>query len=167
MKQKIINAFKVLGFELEPLEDFGYSFEYEGVTYIWLKSPDDHFLNLSIPGLLKKSDTDELTYYKLIDKLNSTMKFVKVNNLYDKIWLFYEHQLTDEEDIEQTISDMIITLDGSFMMYREVMKAADENAERYEREFSTDEDISDAEVVIGEDEEDSNEECITNNDEED
>ena len=155
MKQKIIDTFKLLGFELNELEDFGYEFEYEGVTYIWLLNEDDHFLNLSIPGIQEKGDTDELTFYKLIDKLNSTIKYIKVNTLHDSIWLFYERELTDDEDLEQTISNMIINLDGSLMMYRQIIKAADEdinNAECIE-EDEVDEENNDADNTNNEKEE--------------
>ena len=46
MKEKILDAFKALGFEMEELEGFGYGFEYEGKHFLYMYNEDDEdFLN--------------------------------------------------------------------------------------------------------------------------
>ena len=54
MKEKILDAFKALGFEMEELEGFGYGFEYEGKHFLYMYNEDDEdFLNLAVCSILK------------------------------------------------------------------------------------------------------------------
>ena len=41
MKEKILNALRELGFELEEMENFGYGFRYEGINYLYMPNDDD------------------------------------------------------------------------------------------------------------------------------
>ena len=46
MKEKILEAFAELGFQLEQMDDFGYGFSYEGTNFIFMPHTDDEeFLN--------------------------------------------------------------------------------------------------------------------------
>lgn len=108
MRENIKNAFETLGFELEELDDFGCKFEYEGSNYLWMYCDnDDDFLNIALPGVLDLEKTDEMLFYKLMDHLNGTLKYVKVNMLYDSMWFFYERELLGNEDLERVIPRMI------------------------------------------------------------
>lgn len=107
MRENIKNAFETLGFELEELDDFGCKFEYEGSNYLWMYCDnDDDFLNIALPGVLDLEKTDEMLFYKLMDHLNGTLKYVKVNMLYDSMWFFYERELLGNEDLERVIPRM-------------------------------------------------------------
>lgn len=120
MKEKIFNTFQSLGFLLEKLDDFGYKFQYERILFIWIPDNDDEeFLCIGTSGLVEKSEMDEATFYKLLNNLNETLKYVKVYNFGDSIWLFYERELYDEhEDIEGIISRMVVCLEASLVMFR-------------------------------------------------
>ena len=43
MKEKILNAFKALGFEMENLEELGYSFDYEGLHFLLMNNKEREF----------------------------------------------------------------------------------------------------------------------------
>lgn len=116
MKEKIINAFKALGFELEELGELGYGFEYEGAHYLWLANSDDDMLSICIPGILNKEDAGEWEMLQLMDKTNGSLKFVKANSVGDSVWLFYEHEMLGEENFERLLPHMVIHLDHAYRM---------------------------------------------------
>lgn len=114
MKEKILDAFKALGFEMEDMV-VGYDFQYEGKHYLYMYNEDDEdFLNIALPAVHSMDDEDTLGFYQLIDKINATLKYVKANTINDSIWLFYERELLGGEDLKQVISCMILHLESGF-----------------------------------------------------
>lgn len=111
MKEKVLNALKNLGFETEGLGQFGYGFDYEGNHLVWIDSDDEELLTLAVPGIMDKEENNELRFYQLMDKLNSVLKYIKVNEYGDSMWLFYERQIIGEEDLEQVLPHMIVHLE--------------------------------------------------------
>lgn len=94
MKEKILEAFKALGFEMEDMEGLGYGFQYEGRHYLYMYNEDDEdFLNISIPAVMDLDDENNVGFYQVMDKINGTLKYVKANKLNDSMWLFYEREL--------------------------------------------------------------------------
>ena len=57
----------------------------------------------------------------LMDKLNSSLKYVKANRLGDSIWLFYERELYGGEDFEKLLSRMILHLEAAINFFRNAM----------------------------------------------
>lgn len=125
MKERILNAFKALGFELDRVAETGYKFEYEGINYLWMDSDDEGFLNISIPAILDKDDVGELLFYKLMDMLNSSVKYVKAYNLADSMWLFYEREVLENDNIENLLPRMIIHLEMDLHKLRDIWKEVD------------------------------------------
>lgn len=67
MKEKILEAFDNLGFNLEDNESLGYHFYYEGINFLYMYNEDDEdFLNIAVPGI-----------YDLEDDNKETMKLLK------------------------------------------------------------------------------------------
>lgn len=153
MKEKILNALVALGFDLEQLDDFGYGFQYEGTNFIWMPNDiDESFLNIAIPAILEKGDTDDNNFYELMNMLNSNMKYIKANTLGDSLWLFYERDVYDEnEDLERILTRMIVHLHGSLMEFRKAICEAN-------KESGDDSDNDDSEVVDTEAVEENNNE---------
>lgn len=118
MKEKIFNAFKSLGFEMEDMEELGYGFDYEGLHYLWMNNDDEEFLNIAIPAVYDKSDSNELEFYQVIDKLNSMLKYVKVNEIGNSMWLFYEREMIGDEDFEKLLPKMILHLEHAVRFLR-------------------------------------------------
>ena len=115
MKEKILDTFKTLGFDLELLEDMGYGFEYEGKRFIYLYDDDDQeFLNIALPVMLEMQDENDIVYYKMMDKLNVSLKYVKANLCFGGLWMFYERELFGGEDLKEVISHMILRLEAGF-----------------------------------------------------
>ena len=158
MTEKILETFKSLGFELEDLEEIGYGFQYESINFIWMTNEDTKFLNIGIPGVLDKKDGDELMFYQLIDKLNGTFKYVKVNTLGDSMWLFYERELLDsDENLEEIISKMVVHLEASLEMFRMILKEANENSDENTYEGNDESETFTEAIEVSDDEENENE----------
>lgn len=150
MKEKIKNAFEALGFELEELDDFGCKFQYEGSNYLWMYCDnDDEFLNISLPGVLDLEKVDEMLFYKLMDHLNSTLKYVKVNMLHDSMWFFYERELMGDEDLERIIPRMISHLYHAMdMLHKGIEKrSADDNDDSTNSTTEDVVEVEDAEII--------------------
>lgn len=127
MKEKILDAFKALGFVVEDME-IGYSFLYEGKHYLYMANDDDEdFMTISLPAVLDIDDGNNLILYQLMDKINSTLKYVKANKLNDSMWLFYERELFGDEDLKQVISRMILHLEAGFMFLHSAIATSEEN----------------------------------------
>lgn len=125
MKEKILSALRELGFELEEMENFGYGFRYEGINYLYMPNDDDEdFLNISVPAIIDKDEIEESAYTMLLDKTNSTLKYIKANTLGDGLWLFYERELFGNEDLEELLQRMILRLEaGTFFVRQEIHNA--------------------------------------------
>lgn len=129
MKEKILEAFKALGFEVEDLE-IGYGFQYEGKHYLYMPNDEDEdFLNISLPAVLDIDDENNVTFYQLMDKINGTLKYVKANKLNDSMWLFYERELFGGEDLKQILSRMILHLEAGLMFLRRAMASSEEDSD--------------------------------------
>ena len=148
MKEKILEAFKALGFEMEELEGMGYGFQYEGKHFLYMYNEDDEdFLNISLPGVLDIDDENNTTFYQVMDKLNGTLKYVKAYKLNDSMWLFYERELFGGEDLKQVLSRMILHLAAALMFLRRAMANSDDSDGDTVTDVSDEADNSDKEEV--------------------
>ena len=126
MKEKILAAFENLGFNLEDNESLGFSFNYEGINYLYMYNEDDEdFLNISVPGIYDLEEDNKENYDALKEKINSTLKYVKAYTLGKGLWLFYERDLLGNEDLEEVIRRMILHLAAALMFARNSIEKID------------------------------------------
>lgn len=126
MKEKILAAFENLGFNLEDNESLGFSFNYEGINYLYMYNEDDEdFLNISVPGIYDLEEDNKENYDALKEKINSTLKYVKAYTLGDSLWIFYERDLLGNEDLEEVIRHMILHLAAALMFARDSIEKID------------------------------------------
>lgn len=130
MEEKILEVFDELGFKLERLDDFGYGFSYEGTNFIFMPNSDDeNFLNICVPGIYDLEEESPFTFIELMNKINSSLKYIKAYELGKSIWLFYERELFGNEDLMEVISRMILHLEAGLMFSRKAMSEIKTNAE--------------------------------------
>ena len=130
MKDKILDTMTELGFKLEQMDDFGYGFSYEGTNFIFMPNSDDEeFLNICVPGIYDLEEESPFTFIELMNKINSTLKYIKAYELGKSIWLFYERELFGDEDLAKVISRMILHLEAGLMFSRKAMAEIKSNAE--------------------------------------
>lgn len=119
MNEKLLEIMANMGFITEEVEGFGHTFKYEGSTMLLMdNNGDEEFLNIAVPGIIDFDDVDELTFYHLADKVNSTLKYVKCYKFSDGLWLFYERELFGGEDLEKIIARMIMRLEAALIFFR-------------------------------------------------
>ena len=106
MKEKILEAFRELGFKLEEEEGMGYCFNYEGLNLLYMYNEnDEEFLNIALPGIVEVEEDRMLQICALLEKINSTLKYVKTYMLGNSVWLFYERELIEQREQSRTCSD--------------------------------------------------------------
>lgn len=110
MKKEILETFEKLGFEMEELDDLGYRFMYEGLSYLLIKSDsDEEFLSIAVNVI--DEELEENLCYRLMNEINSNLKYIKANMFAERVWLFYERELLGECDLEEVITRMILHLE--------------------------------------------------------
>ena len=127
MKEKILEAFRELGFKLEEEEGRGYCFNYEGLNLLYMYNEnDEEFLNIALPGIVDVEEDKMLQICALLEKINSTLKYIKAYMLGNSVWLFYERELFGEEDLMTVISRMILHLEAGLSFARKAMTEIEE-----------------------------------------
>jgi hypothetical protein len=123
MKEKLLEAFGNMGFMLKEVENMGYSFSYEETNLLFMYNENDEdFLNIAIPGIYEIEEGKMLQVCALLEKINSTLKYVKAYILGGSVWLFYERELFgDEEDLMSIISRMILNLEAGLAFSRKAI----------------------------------------------
>lgn len=126
MKEKILETLNNLGFSLTEVGTLDYAFKYEGINFLYMYNEnDENFLNLSIPGIYDLDKENILKYYTLCEKINSTLKYIKAYTLNDALWLFYERELFENDDLEGLLSRMINQLTIALLMVRNTILEMD------------------------------------------
>lgn len=106
MKEKILEAFRELGFKLEEEEGMGYFFNYEGLNLLYMyNESDEEFLNIALPGIVEVEEDRMLQICALLEKINSTLKYIKAYMVGNSVWLFYERELIEQREQSRTCSD--------------------------------------------------------------
>ena len=154
MKEKVLDALKALGFETKDFE-IGYGFEFEGSHFLYLPSDDEQFLSIALPSVHEFDEENELEGYKLMNKVNRQMKYVKATRINGDIWLFFERNLLGEEDLKEVLQQMIFSLEAAhfFMQDWEENAEDDNESDEDEDDFESDEEDEDSELEEVEDDE--------------
>jgi hypothetical protein len=131
MKEKILEAFKALGFMMKEFDETAYGFSYEGRSYLFFPNEkDEDFLNIALPCVVEERETDDETFHQIMDKLNSTLKYVKAYKAFEGITLFYERELIGDEDLKMVLRKMIHHLDaGLYLLHRDIITDDDDDSD--------------------------------------
>lgn len=122
MKEKVLETLAYLGFKVEAVEGLGHVFEYEGMTLVYFSNEDDeNFLELCAPNVYKCDGGRWDTYYALIEKINSKMKYVKAYTLAESMCVAYERELIGDEDLKTILSRMIVCLETNMGYVRQII----------------------------------------------
>lgn len=160
MKEKIVEALRDLGFILEEVSGIGYHFKFEAVNMFYLNSEDEKFVSIIVPGIFETENSDMEVVYKTMEKVNSTLKYVKAYLWNDSITLTYEREMFGEENLEEMLGSMIVQLESALRFSRNVIETlqnetndadADDEADDADvEEIDADDEISFAEEEIKE-----------------
>lgn len=127
MKEQVKNILEEMGFPTAPVDEY-IGFEYEGLNYLYLYNPNDEdFLNISIPCVMAPNEDDETMLFRVADKINAKVKYVKAYIWDDRLWLFYERELFGDENLEELITAMILRLAAAAAFVHQLSDGSDEN----------------------------------------
>lgn len=123
IKKQVLDALSTLGFIPEEIEDFGYSFEYEGLTLIYpVDNDDDSSVTLIAPGIFDISPDNRQEVVEAMLTLCQKMKYVQPNiMLEDKVWLNYQHYLGDNAVTPELVEHMIRVLAFSTLTFHKII----------------------------------------------
>lgn len=129
MKEKVLETFKALGFKLDDLGGTAYGFHYEGRSFLFLPNDEDEeFLNIAFPCVLEHDDVDEETFNGAMEKMNSTLKYIKTYEAFGGLTMFYERELIGGEDMKEVVRRMILHLEaGYFFLHRRLLSTTDDD----------------------------------------
>ena len=154
MKEKVLDALKALGFETKDFE-IGYGFEFEGSHFLYLPSDDEQFLSIALPSVHEFDEENELEGYKLMNKVNRQMKYVKATRINGDIWLFFERNLLGEEDLKEVLQQMIFSLEAAHFFMQDWEENAEDDNESDEDENDNESDEDEDDFESDEEDEDS------------
>lgn len=139
MKEKILETLRELGFKYEESDEAGYLFHYEGINLLlFYDGKDEDFLNISVPCIYDFEDGNALACCALSEKINSTLKYVKAYMLGGSMWLFYERELSGNDDLPQLITRMVLHLDAAFRFVQDAKKEIEEKLSRQDESETND-----------------------------
>ena len=154
MKEKVLDALKALGFETKDFE-IGYGFEFEGSHFLYLPSDDEQFLSIALPSVHEFDEENELEGYKLMNKVNRQMKYVKATRINGDIWLFFERNLLGEEDLKEVLQQMIFSLEAAHFFMQDWEENAEDDNESDEDEDDNEFNEEEEDIEADEEDEDS------------
>lgn len=126
MKEKILETFSQLGFQLRDAEGIGYVFDYEGMRLLCMfNDQDKDFFSIALPSFYEYDEENAGKYCALAERINSTMKYIKAYTLGGSMWLFYEREVLDGENIEDIIQHMIFRLEFGLIFARKAIEDID------------------------------------------
>ena len=148
-----MDALKALGFETKDFE-IGYGFEFEGSRFLYLPSDDEQFLSIALPSVHEFDEENELEGYKLMNKVNRQMKYVKATRINGDIWLFFERNLLGDEDLKEVLQQMIFSLEAAHFFMQDWEENAEDDNESDEDEDDNESDEDEDDFELEEEEED-------------
>lgn len=127
MKEKVLTALKTLGFMPEEVEDFGYRFEYEGLTLAFpVNEEDDKCLTLMMPDIFDISDDNRIDVLEAMAKLCGNVKYVQPQIISgNQVWLNYQHYLDENGVTPDLVEHMIRVLDYATQSFHRIINGDD------------------------------------------
>ncbi len=127
IKDKVIEILYQLGFQPELVdENFGYRFEYEGLTILLTPEDEDsRTVCMMLPGIFDTSEDNRVAVLEAMVKLAGRMKFVQPVIFSDSVWLNYQHFLGEQEPTPEVIEHMIRVLAISTVQFHKYINNED------------------------------------------
>lgn len=110
MKEKVLEAFSELGFNLEKRESY-YMFPYGEMTFMYIPEEDDpNFLGIYAPLPCEYGEDDLPLLHEKIDEINSSRKYMKVFMGQKTLFFAAEQMIFESENLQGEISKMVVLL---------------------------------------------------------
>lgn len=126
MKEKILQVFSELGFELRTEDKINYRFRYDAMDLMCIfDEKDENCINITVPHIPVIEHKRLLYTLAMLDKINMSVKYVKALTNGEDVWLVYERDLIGNEDLPKVISRMIRRLEYCFLHIDKIVESVD------------------------------------------
>lgn len=127
IKDDVLSALSALGFIPEEIEEFGYRFDYEGLTIVYSEEEEDtKCLSLMVPNLFDITDENRVAVLETMVKISGTVKYVQPHIMFDnQVWINYQHYLGDDEVTPELIEHMIRVLTYATIKFNKIINGDD------------------------------------------
>lgn len=121
-KELIINTLEEQGFKLEELDDLGYLFQYGESKFLLMpEDKDDDMLRFALPSIYDVNDDNRAMILDIVNDLNLCIKYTKACVYMDGVWVFYEHRLSGNEDLNALIEHILnLMMFTTFIFHKKV-----------------------------------------------
>lgn len=117
MRQDILQALKALDLQqLRKAEHDIYAFTHKERTYLFVYKPNN-FVQICLPEAIKADGLSELATYKLMERINSEIRYIKAFLVDNKILFACETLMPEGVDVKKYIHTMLYVLDGAVKQY--------------------------------------------------
>ena len=122
MREGILEAFAEFGFDVTPIGNVGFEFTYEATKMLCFPDAiDEDFFSICIPRIYELEKDCPMVFMDLINRINSSMKYIKAYPVGAGVWLCYERELLPDEDLLDIIPRIIIHLDAALALARKIL----------------------------------------------
>lgn len=123
----VLKVLKELGFIPEEIPEFGYSFDYEGLTFLYrFEDEDSKCLNITLPNVFEITEDNRVKALEAMIKLTGKIKFVQPYIMdEDSVWLCYQHYLGENNVTSDLLEHIIRTLSYSLIEFQKIITGED------------------------------------------
>jgi hypothetical protein len=133
--EKVITAFRSLGFDPEVTESGSYLVKYDGIDVLYLPDEDDEeFFRIVIPGVFDVTDENREMVMELVNKTNVRLKYTKTCIMDDAVWVVYEAFILDEALIEGLIEHGMCLLKVTAYVFHKTIEGDDRYVDKVEEQ---------------------------------
>ena len=114
-----------MGIEPKDKTDETISFEYNGLSYLFVSDKSDpYYIRLILPNIENINNANEIDVYKNINQYNNKFKAVKMSVVENSIWLSIEQFLYSRENSNNLFFRLMKILETVITDYRKCQKPA-------------------------------------------
>ena len=114
-----------MGIEPKEITDETISFEYNGLSYLFVSDKSDpYYIRLILPNIENINNANEINVYKNINQYNNKFKAVKMSVVGNSIWLSIEQFLYSRENSNNLFFRLMKILETVITDYRKCQKPA-------------------------------------------
>ena len=112
-----------MGIEPKDTTDETISFEYNGLSYLFVSDKSDpYYIRLILPNIENINNANEINVYKNINQYNNKFKAVKMSVVENSIWLSIEQFLYSRENSNSLFFRLMKILETVITDYRKCQK---------------------------------------------
>jgi hypothetical protein len=116
-KELVLEKLESLGFSVVDAHKFGYVFEYEELTFLYMPDDDENFLRFALPNIFDVTTENRSFVLELVNDINMTIKYSKTCVFGENVWIFCEFRLFGDDNIEAIIEHGLLLLQATLGLF--------------------------------------------------